>query len=63
MNTLNVTQSLPRADTASSDTAILQSKNQSIPSDYFLSVLESRDLSQSNMFQLMSFPADPSSPA
>lgn len=61
-NTLNVTQSLPGAGTAWNDTAILQSKNQSTPSDYLLSLLESRDLSQSNMFQLTSFPADPSSP-
>lgn len=55
MNTLHLKQSLSGVDTASSDTAILQSKTQSIPSDYLLSFLESRDLSQNKMFLLMSF--------
>lgn len=37
-NTLYLIQSLSGVDTAASDTAILQSKNQSIPSDYLLSL-------------------------
>lgn len=62
MNTLHLKQSLSGVDTASSDTAILQSKTQSISSDYLLSFLESRDLSQNKMFLLMSFTGDPSGP-